>query len=75
MQTASREIYISSNGDRWLLVGDRLDRDIFVRHVPAPLSGGRSSEIDIGSFLSRDHGSPQHQRLVQMIWELVEDQD
>jgi hypothetical protein len=73
-ETSSREIYASSNGDRWLLVGDRINRDLFVRHIPVAASGGRSSEMDLGTFLSGNPGSPQHQRLLQMLWEVVDDQ-
>ena len=75
METASRELYASSNGDRWLLVGDRQNRDIYIRHLPAPSSGGRSSEIELGTFLSGNPDAPEHRRLLQMMWELIEDQD
>jgi hypothetical protein len=73
-ETSTREIYASSNGDRWLLVGDRVSRDLLVRHIPVASSGGQTSDVDLGSFMSVNSGSPQHQRLLQMLWELVENE-
>src|SRR5579862_319775 len=49
META-RELYRSSNGDRWLLVRAAVDGEVFVRHMPNAASGGQSSDIDIGDF-------------------------
>jgi hypothetical protein len=74
-ETSSREIYASSNGDRWLLVGDRVSRDLVVRHIPVASSGGQTSVVDLGSFLSVNSGSPQHERLLQMLLEVVENKD
>lgn len=74
-EDASREIYNSSNGDRWVLVGNGLSRNIVVRHIPAPSSGGKTSETDLGAFLSSNAASPQGQNLLQMIWALLEDPD
>lgn len=74
MAAASREIYASSNGDRWLLAKDE-GGSAAVRHVPNPSSGGKASEIELGAFLSRDRGSAQHQALVRLIGTLVEGDD
>jgi hypothetical protein len=72
MEAGSREIYVSSNGDRWLLVkdGDRA----FVRHVPNPSSGGHASDIELEAFLVTNRNSPQGQALIQMTGTPVPDE-
>ena len=65
MEAEPHEIYLSSNGDRWLLVkdGDRAT----VRHVPNPASGGQSTDIELDAFLATNRNSPQGQALIQII--------
>jgi hypothetical protein len=46
---------------------------VFVRHEPNISSGGRSSEIEISTFLARSGHSPEHQELLRLIGTLVED--
>ncbi len=72
MPTAMRELYSSSNGDRWFLVLERRSRRIFIRHEPNVASGGDTSLIEIGEFLTRNHG-PEHQELLRLIGTLTED--
>jgi hypothetical protein len=69
----TRELYSSANGDRWLLVRDRGSGRVFVRHEPNISSGGRSSEIEISTFLARSGHGPEHQELLRLIGTLVED--
>ena len=49
----TREIYRSSNGDRWLLARDPDSGRVFVRHEPNLPSGGQVADIEIGAFSSR----------------------
>ena len=42
----TREIYRSSNGDRWLLARDPETGRVFVRHEPNLPSGGQVADID-----------------------------
>jgi hypothetical protein len=67
---ASRELYCSSNGDRWYLCRDA-DR-VFVVHVPNVSSGGQVEKLEIGEFLARDGGGPEHQELLRLIGALVD---
>jgi hypothetical protein len=67
---ASRELYCSSNGDRWYLCRDA-DR-VFVVHVPNVPSGGRVEELEIREFLARGGGGPEHQELLRLIGTLVD---
>jgi len=68
-----RQLYASSNGDRWYLVRDDEAGDVFVQHIPNAPSGGRPSRLDIGTFLARSPGSPESQALLHLIGTLVED--
>jgi hypothetical protein len=65
----ARELYSSSNGDRWLLCRNESGR-VFVLHQANLPSGGRTSQIELGDFLARGHG-PEQQALVQMIGSLI----
>ncbi|MBV8738484.1 MAG: hypothetical protein JO007_14725 [Alphaproteobacteria bacterium] len=67
-----RELYSSSNGDRWFLGRDPGTGDVFIRHEPNCLSGGQPSHIDIGAFLSRGPRNPEHRALLQLIGTLIE---
>ena len=71
MAVATRELYGSSNGDRWYLARDE-DGRVFIRHVPNAASGGRPTHIEIGTFLSRGGQGPEHQELLRLIGTLVE---
>jgi hypothetical protein len=68
----TRELYRSSNGDRWQLVRDIESGRVFIVHEPNTASGGRTSHIEIGPFLSGNHG-PEHQELLRLIGTLVEE--
>jgi hypothetical protein len=67
----TRELYSSSNGDRWFLCRDLNTERVFVRHEANTPSGGRISEVEIGTFLSRAPHSPEHQALLRLIATLV----
>ena len=68
-----RELYSSSNGDRWYLGRDPSTGDVFIRHEPNRPSDGQPSHIDIGAFLSRGPRNPEHRALLQLIGTLIED--
>ena len=69
----SRMIYVSSNGDRWLLLCDPFDGRSFVRHEANPASGGHITDIALAAFFAADRGDPEHQALWALIGELVDD--
>lgn len=71
MPVEIRELYTSSNGDRWLLARDTDNGEVFVRHEPNGPSGGQPSHIDIGAFLSRGPRNPEHRALLRLIAMLV----
>ena len=73
MPIQTRALYSSPNGDRWLLCRDAETERVFVRHEPNAPSGGRVSEFEIGTFLSRGPHNPEHQTLLRLIATLVGD--
>jgi hypothetical protein len=72
MTVEKRGLYSSPNGDRWFLAWDRATDDVFVRHEPNVPSGGRPSDIEIGTFLSQGQRNPEHQALLRLIGKLIE---
>ena len=69
----ARELYASSNGDRWFLARDPDLGRVFVRHEPNAASGGQRAEFEISEFLARGGQGPEHQALLRLIGTLVED--
>ena len=67
-----RELYQSTNGDRWSLGHDSASGRVFVRHEPNLASGGKISDVDIGAFLSQGGQGPEKQELLRLIATLVE---
>ena len=67
-----RELYRSSNGDRWHLVRDVASGRVFIRHEANLPSGGRITDIEIGTFLAAGGHGPEHQELLRLIGTLVE---
>jgi hypothetical protein len=70
MALATRELYHSSNGDRWYLARDPDAGRVFVRHQANLSSGGHVADIDVGVFLSQGKG-PEQQELLRLIGTLV----
>ena len=68
----TRELYSSANGDRWHLAREAGSGRVYVLHQPNASSGGRPSEIELGEFLRRDRGGPEHRELLRLIGTLVE---
>lgn len=66
-----RELYTSSNGDRWDLVVDAFSGHTFVRHTANEPSGGNVDEMALRTFLGRDSSGPEHQALWALIRMLV----
>jgi hypothetical protein len=63
MPIATRDLYRSPNGDRWLLVRDDTGR-VFVRHEANPASGGAVTDTNIASFLGQGGLGPEKQELI-----------
>jgi hypothetical protein len=69
----TRELYYSTNGDRWCLAYDPAVGRVFVRHEPNLASGGKVSDIELAAFLSQGGQGPEKQELVRLIGTLVEE--
>jgi hypothetical protein len=67
----TRAIYLSANGDRWLLACDPDSGRVFVRHEPNLPSGGQVADMDIGAFLIAAGQGPEKQELLRLIGTLV----
>lgn len=46
---------------------------MFIQHEANLSSGGRASEIEIGTFLSTGGRGPEHQELLRLIGSLIEE--
>ena len=66
----TRELYTSTNGDRWHLCKEGTGR-LFIAHQANLPSGGKISCIELADFLSRGHG-PEQQSLLQLIGTLLD---
>jgi hypothetical protein len=73
MAIEARTLYQSPNGDRWRLARETETGRVFVRHEANLSSGGRVSEIELGTFLSAGGRGPEHQELLRLIGTLVEE--
>jgi hypothetical protein len=71
MPVNDRELYSSSNGDRWYLVREPRSGRVFIRHESNVASGGDIALVEIGEFLSQQHG-PEHNELLRLIGTLVD---
>ena len=71
MAVRTRLIYVSPNGDRWLLAVDPDSGRVFVRHEPNLPSGGQVADIEIGAFLIAAGSGPEKQELLRLIATLV----
>ena len=71
MVLQSRELYRSSNGDRWTLVREADGERVFVRHEPNASSGGEIRDSEVGDFLVRGGNGPEKQELLRLIAGLV----
>lgn len=61
-----RELYVSSNGDKWEVAEDD-DKRLFIRHTPNLASGGRQSIMTIAAFLQPSQAGPQQDALNKLI--------
>jgi hypothetical protein len=71
MTIQARTLYRTPSGDAWSLCRNR-NGDVVVSHQSDRVPGGKPSEIDLGSFLSKANQGPEHQALRQLIGELIE---
>ncbi|AMN41919.1 hypothetical protein RHPLAN_34870 [Rhodoplanes sp. Z2-YC6860] len=65
MENRQRELYTSSNGDRWYL--QAVDGEAVVLHQPNSSSGGRPSEAALHTFLNPRNKGPEHEALRRLI--------
>jgi hypothetical protein len=72
MISHERELYRSSNGDRWSLIRNHAGR-VLVRHQANAASGGHETQLEIGDFLADGELGPEHRELVKLIGTLVYD--
>jgi hypothetical protein len=72
MALLTRELYHSSNGDRWRLARDPYTGQVFVRHQANLPSDGHVADIGVAVFLSQGKG-PEHQELLRLIGTLVDE--
>lgn len=63
-----REIYRSSNGDRWQLIRNEAGHR-FVRHEANASSGGNVTDTELGAFLSSHGAGPETEVLRRMLRE------
>ena len=68
-----REIYASSNGDRWHLRRDPETGHTLVRHTANEPSGGTVVDTSLPVFLSLGRDGPEHQALWAMISTLCDE--
>jgi len=61
------EIYQSSNGDRWQLVGTADPTTMLVRHMPNPSSGGQTTDTTVADFLSTNGPGPEYAALRRLL--------
>jgi hypothetical protein len=72
MALLTRELYYSSNGDRWYLARDPDTGRVFIRHQANLPSGGHVADTEVGVFLGQGKG-PEQQELLRLIGTLVEE--
>ena len=69
LMETDRQLYLSANGDKWLLVVDQTG-SVFVRHHADLPSGGNIPRIEVGDFLNTAQGR-QQQELLRLIGTLT----
>ena len=74
MTAQARTLYTSSSGDTWSLCRNRRGQ-VVVLHEPNQASGGKPSEIDIGTFLAETNKGSEHEALRQLIGALIDSND
>ena len=67
MALPAKNIYRSSNGDRWILIRETSTGRVTVRHEPKPSSGGRVTDMDVEEFLRVDGPGPEFAALRQIL--------
>ena len=71
MTTQRRMLYESSKGDCWYLCRGRGGK-LVIGHESSRDSGGKSSQVDLATFLLEKNNGPEHQALRQLIGEMVD---
>jgi hypothetical protein len=71
MPIATRDLYRSANGDRWLLIREDTGR-VFVRHEANLPSGSTVTDSEIADFLGEGSLGPEQQELLRLIGTLAD---
>ncbi len=66
---ATRELYRSAEGERWLLVRGSSPERVWIRYLPNPRA--EAADFEVGEFLIRGIFAPEHQALLRLIGTLV----
>jgi hypothetical protein len=72
MQINSREIYSSSNGDKWFLRHEVGAERLYIKHVANPAAGGHQTDYELHEFLDGPKGAPERQALLRLIGTLAD---
>ena len=73
MPASITDIYRSSNGDRWQLVGTGDLACLLVRHIPNASSGGQTTDITVADFLRVDGPGPEYAALRRHLANIADD--
>ena len=72
MPITKRELYRSSNGDKWFLARESETGSLIVRHEANAPSGGQVTDVDIATFLAAGERHPEHDALLRLLGTLVD---
>jgi hypothetical protein len=67
-----RQLYRSASGDRWSLAHEPGSATPFILHEPNLPSGGRTTRLEIATFLARGE-DPEQQELFRLMQTLIEE--
>jgi hypothetical protein len=66
LMSYQRKIHQGQNGESWWLCRNE-GGGVFILHESSERSGGRTTRIEIGDFLSTGHPGPEHRSLFRLI--------
>jgi hypothetical protein len=73
LKNSGREIYSSSNGDRWFLARDAVNGHAYIIHDPNQASGGKRTQVEVGTFLKDGGHRPEHHAFLSLIGSLADE--
>lgn len=75
MPIERREVYRSSNDDRWYLSRDADNGHVFIQHQGNASSGGHIEDLELAAFLSGPQEAPEKVALRRLLSSLVDQGD